>query len=54
MVGTVASLNGSITVGPPAAGSISSKSPAPKLCTAFTVPNGAPSTSAASPIRSAW
>ena len=54
IVGTVVALNGSITVAPPAAGSISSRSPAPKLCTALTMPKAAPSAvSAASPIRSA-
>ena len=43
IAGTTASVNGSITVGPPPAGAISSRSPAPKLWIATTVPSAVPS-----------
>ena len=52
--GTTAFVNGSSRLGPPASGAISIRSPAPKLCSAATVPSTAPSgCTAARPIRSA-
>ena len=53
--GTTACVNGSITVSRPSAGRTSMTSPAPKLCSATTLPSTAPDASAtSSPIRSAW
>src|SRR5713226_4028484 len=54
MLGTNASVNGSMMVVPPAGGRNSRISPAPKSCTATTVPISVPSAvTADSPIRSA-